>query len=398
MSVPRYTDPYLNALMDSHGMTLRCELWLPGKVAPEGRLSVRSGSVTCDRSGSVRRNVTLSIDPGNLADPVLGPLLNPYGSLVKIWRGVRYPNGAVAEAQIFTGRIDNINVNINDISLRCSDLAAMVIDSRFGTGYQVTNATTNVVDLVGTLITDALPGATYVQDITTPASALTLKVRNGTRWEQERSDALDQLATQVGAEWFADVGGVFHLRTLPATITANTPPVWIIDTGDSGVLVSNLVTSDRQNVFNEVWVEGTPIGGTKSAVGHWQDTNPASPTYYGGPYGKIPGFYSGQQLDPNDTNAANNLAAKLGQQSVSATASLSVSCVVNAKLNLGDPVTVYAPRFSIYGTYYIQSMEIPLTMDDAMTLTLNRAVVTAGTSWQWAPPRVPEGSTWQPGM
>lgn len=393
MSVPRYTDPYLNALMDSHGMTLRCELWLSGTNV--GRLSVQSGSVSCDRGSSVRRTATLSLDPGNVTDPVLGPKLNPYGSLIKIWRGIRYPNGVVAEAQIFTGRIDAITVNIKDVSVRCSDMAAMVVDSRFGKRYQVTNATTKVIDLVRTLITDAVPGATFYQDI---VPAPTLVVRNGTVWEQERSEALDQLATQVGGEWFADTAGDFHLRTLPATITASTVPAWIIDTGDSGVLVSNVVTSDRQNVFNEVWVEGTPIGGTQSAVGHWQDTNAASPTYFGGPYGKIPTWYTGQQLDPNDTIAADTLAAKLGQQSVSATSSLSVSCVVNAKLNLGDPVTVYAPRFGVNGTYYIQSMDIPLTMSDTMTLTLNRAIVVAGTSWEWAPPRIPEGSTWQPGM
>lgn len=393
MSVPRYTDPYLNALMDSHGMTLRCELWLSGAYV--GRLSVQSGSVSCDRGASVRRTANLSLDPNNLTDPVLGPALNPYGSLVKVWRGIRYPNGIVAEQQVFTGRIDTINVNIKDVSIRCSDLAAMVVDSRFGQAYRVSNSTTKVTDLVQTLIVDAVPGAGFAQDI---VPAPSIYVRNGTAWEQERSEALDQLATQVGGEWFADKTGVFHLRALPATITASTVPVWIIDTGDSGVLVSNVVTSDRQNVFNEIWVEGTAIGGTRSAQGHWQDTNATSPTRYGGPYGKIPGFYTGQQLDPNDTNAANVLAATLGQQSISVTSSLSVSCVVNAKLDLGDPVTVYAPRFGVNGTYYVQSIEIPLVVGDAMSLTLNRAIVVAGTSWDWAESRIPEGSTWQPAM
>lgn len=390
MSVPRYTDQFLNALMDSHGMTLRTELWFADALI--GRLDVASGSVTADRGSIVRRTCDIVINPQHLDDPLIATYLNPYGSVVKMWRGVRFPDGTMNEAPIFTGRIDSVDLALDGLSLRCSDLAAQIVDARFPKQYQVTNATTRMTDLIRNLILDAMPAADVSIDLTSTAL-----VRNGSTWEQERAEALDDLATQLGAEWFADMSGVFHLRWLPALITPTTPVEWIIDAGDSGVLIRNQVTQDRANVYNQVVVNGEAIGDVAGAFGEAHDTNPTSPTYWGGPYGKVPAIITGQTVSPNTTTGANALAKRLLAQYMSRTSSLSVTCVCNPKLQLGQVVRVFAPHLYTDGLYYVQSMSIPTTPDESMTITLNQTIEDQG-ELQAASLRVPEGAAWQPEM
>lgn len=407
----RYADPFLNALMDSHQISVRAELWYNGAFV--GTLAVNSGSVTGDRSASVRRTASLTIDPAALKDPAMGPRLNPFGSRVKIWRGVRHPGGAIDEVQVFVGRIDSVDVSFSGLTLRCADLAADVVDARFEreTGpVDLPGAPTTLVNCMKALITQVHPGISYVTTGVTDSA-----VNGATIWATERADALDSMATQLqpGCEWFIDMTGVAQIRPLPAVITSGTPAVWIIDSGDQGVLVDRTVTQDRVQVTNGVSVEGVPIGGVTPARGVWLNTTdygaaPDDPMYWGGPYGKVMAYYSGQQLNPlNTTQAAHDLAKALGLNSLAKSRSVSVTCVANPKLQLGSVVRIFSAQAEIDGMYFVQSLTLPLVPEQAMTLTCLGALQLGTTrnvkdsdsdsdGWRLADLRIPEGATWQP--
>jgi Domain of unknown function (DUF5047) len=404
--VARYADPFLNALMYSHRITIRAELWFNNVLI--GPLDVLSGSVTGDRAGSVRRTCSFVIDPSDLNNAAIANNLTPYGSRLKLFRGIRYSDGSVEEVQVFFGRLEAIDISLNGVTLRGADLAADVMDSRFLKTPMVPNglpgAPTTVLNTIKALISDVHAGITFNTTGVPPDRA----VQSDPGWSEERGDALDSLCTQYvdnnggGCEWYIDMMGIAHIHPLPAVITSGTQPAWIIDAGDLGVLVDRTTTQDRGKVFNGVVVVSEASGGITSATNAWIDSpdppynsNPNSPTKWGGPFGKVVAYYTGQQV--NSTQAAFNLAKQLVLNAVSGIKSVSVSCVPNPKLQLGAVVRVFSASAQIDGMYYVQSLELPLDPETPMTLTLNSALETTATvGWRYAELRIPEGAIWQP--
>lgn len=397
----RYPDPFRNALMTSHELYVRGELWAVGasKALP---VLFANGSVSADRNANVRRTAQLTVDP-NLAPSKVTDALTPYGSIIKLFRGLRYVDGTSEEYAIFYGRVEAIDDSLDGLTVRCSDRAADIVDARFGeqgryAAYTPPPPGVLCRDFAKTLITEVLP--TAVVHIATTSPATTTRAMF---WERERGDALNDLCTAMGAEWSADSAGEFWLAPLPAAIDDTTQPVWIVDSGDSGVVISRNHTMDRQGVFNEIFVTGEAIGGDHGAPGYWRDDpappyngDPNSPTRWGGPFGKVPGFYTGQAA--RSTDEANAVARRIGLQAISKTRSIQVTCVVNPMLRLGDVILVAGVTEGVNGMYYVQSMDIPLEPESPMSMVLSQSLGADASHSEFgyrpAAIRIPEGWQW----
>ena len=351
----RYDDPFLNALTYSHQSTARGEVYQLGvKVAD---LPLIEGSVSAERQSTVRRTFTGSFDP-RLAPTSLTDTVTPYGTEIKVWRGIRYPNSQVEEYPIFFGRIDNVRFSRFTCEVRASDRAANVTDARFEAPRQATKGMT-VVNQIKALITEAVPGAEVIDHtgatatITTPAT-----------WDRERAVALDNLAASIGAEWFAGADGKFHIDRTPSLSTA--PADWVLDAGASGVLVERTASLDRAQVYNAVVVNGEPPDGKPPVYAVARHMDATSPLRWGGPFGKVPRFFSTQFI--TTTQQASDTAVSMLADVISATQSLEVTCVPNPRLFGQDVVYIhgYSPAFD--GMYYIQSFTMPLGPEDAMTM------------------------------
>jgi hypothetical protein len=399
---PRYADRFLNALMDPHHIFVEAQLWYDDILVDT--LPLVSGSVSADRAGVVRRTATLALDPTVLANPTIAARLNPLGSIVKLWRGIRYPDNTAEYVQIFTGRIDVVETALNQVGLQCSDMASFVVDDRFFYPWQPYFENL-VVDEVQAAIEDINFLSVVIDDTSD------VIVGSGITYEEERAEAVSHLLKSIGLEWEADVDGVIHIKKLPAVIDDTTLPVWIIDSGDAGVLIDTTKSVDRQGVANIVTVTGEPEGGTEPAVGDWWDLDDTSPTYVYGPYGKVAVSFSGQTL--RTTQAAVDRAAEMGAQLKAKTDQVQVTCVPNPKLKLGDVVRVFSARRKLDKMYYVQSFEMPLDPETPMTMTLFQTLTEAGTvtvesgmlragspsemvRYGPSPLQVPEGSTWEP--
>lgn len=391
----RYADKFLNALMYSHQIWIRAELWYGQPAAWVAALNIANGSINGERSGSVRRTATITVDPGALKLPHF----EPYGARLKLFRGIVYPGGGVEEVQVFYGRIEAIESSLDGVTVRASDLAADIMDARFLVSPMspgaLPGAPTKILDAIKALILDVHPGIAFDTTGIKPESNIALAP--GTNWSQERGDALDSLCTQLqgGCEWFIDMNGVANIRPLPAVLPLGTAPVWVIDSGDEGVLIERSSTVDRQNVYNGAVVFGEAVGGDTGATNHWEDDRPGSLTHWDGPFGHSVQYYNGQQV--NTTQAALDLAKNMVLNSISAIRSLNVTCVANPKLQLGAVVRVFSARAEIDGVFYVQSLTLPMEPETAMTLTVNSALEASGTSYRDAELRIPEGAVWQPG-
>lgn len=353
----RYSDPFLNALMYPHQMTCRAELIWQGSII--ANIPVVSGSVTVDRQSTVRRTLDAELDP-TYAPKVITDRLTPYGSVIRVYRGIRWPNNDITENVVFLGRVDSVEFGRLSLRVRASDLGGFIADARFEKPYTATRNML-IIDQMKALITDAYAAATFTVNTTSTA-----RITTPATWDRERADALDNLAETIGCEWYASADGTFHIDPLPALSAASA--VWVIDTGDTGVTITRETALDRQAVYNAVVVNGEPPDGQAPAYGVARDANPASLTMWGGPFGKVPRFFSSQFIYTN-TQAQNTALSMLGD-AVTSTQSVNVGCVANPRLMSGQVVLIQdtlSPS-AWDGLYFINSMTLPLDPESAMSL------------------------------
>jgi hypothetical protein len=147
-----------------------------------------------------------------------------------------------------------------------------------------------VYTAISELLTDAYPGTLVYHD--TPA-ALTAEqeLTAGTDpWEAARS-----LAEDMGYELFFDRVGDCRLQKVPDP-AVTTSPHWEYREGANATLLAVSRQQSNAEVYNG-WVitgENPALGSPVRAV-VWDD-DPASPTYWLGPYGKVPGFYQSDKV------------------------------------------------------------------------------------------------------
>jgi hypothetical protein len=347
--------------MYPHQITVRGELiWNNVVIAA---VPIVDGSVSGDRQSVVRRTLNAEVDP-RMAPTSLQDQLTPYGAFIRVFRGIRYPNGFVQEYPVFSGRVDSVDFGREHSVVAASDLGAFVSDARFEKPYTATRNLT-IVDQMKAIITDAYAAATFTINassagkITTPAT-----------WDRERAEALDNLAGTISAEWYASADGTFHIDPIAALSVSQA--LWIVDAGDTGVAISHSTQLDRQAVYNAVVVNGEPPDGQVPAYGVARDTDPNSLTRWGGPFGKVPKFFSSQFITTNAQAQA--VAASMLVDAVSSSRAVSVTCVPNPRIRVGDVIYVTERLGSDWdGMYFVNSLTMPLGPDSVMSMVCKMA-------------------------
>lgn len=361
----RYPDRFRNTLMGSHAIAARAEVWYAGEKQAD--LSLSDGTISADRAGVVRRTFTGIVDPAQTPSTTTD-LLNPFGTVVKLWRGITYSDSTTEIYQVFTGRIDKVDIGLRRLSITCSDFGAQIADSDFERPYAIAR-NTPIVDAMETLIKQAMPNAVVNRDPLLPTGMLTsTKICDG-----RRSDALNDLGLTIGAEWWGGIDGQFYIAPLP-TIAPTSDPIWIINTGDEGVMVSRAHVMDRVNVYNSIVVRGEPPDGRRVSFGQQSITDVDDPLVYGGEFGKIPRVVVRQDIYTD--SQAQALAVKLYGTAQAAVRSVEIECVANPQLMLSNIIRVAGAGTAIDGLYFIQSFELPMTEKRSMRLTAQTALET----------------------
>ena len=91
--------------------------------------------------------------------------------------------------------------------------------------------------------------------------------------------------------------------------------VWTVDAGEGGVLLGSSETLDRSNVRNGVSVRGQPAADEPPIYALAVNDDPASPTRWGGPFGKVALISSSTTVTTQaqaDSTAASLLNLRLG--------------------------------------------------------------------------------------
>lgn len=302
---------FLTAVRGSHEVVSTVQLIQPGQtgVSFEGRfLAVEDGSVTLDATADVRASLDLTIvEPWPSGTTTFD--LAPYGTELTVTRGVVFGNGSVQRVPLGIYRIVTVEQESapkGTLRVTAQDRMSGIIEAKLLAAVSVgptatMGAIVNAFVLGGTLSGATIDGvyptgviqwlnADGTTDVVTPAVVLN---RDGVVVEQDRFSFLDDLITGLGKIWYFDYRGVLVIKPLPT----NTVPVFEVNAGAGGVLVSAHRVLTRDGIYNAVVASGESPDILAPPSGVAFDTTPGSPTLYGGPFGKVPFFYTNSTLD-----------------------------------------------------------------------------------------------------
>lgn len=324
---------FLSALRASHQAVVRVDAYTAGastRLAED--LPVSGGSVTADASSQVRRTLDLTVSDSALMPTSEGDVLSPHGTELYVLRGVQYPTGDTEWCPLGVFRVDDVKRGFADAPVQVSavDRAKAVADRKFEKPRQPTGSQ-NRVQWITTLAQEVWPGLAVTNSTgNTDAMPYPPPV-----WEHERWDAIEELATSIGAEVFFGSRGGLMIRPEP---TITDPVVWWVDTGASGVLVDGERVISRERTFNVVVATGEAAGPFAPARAVAEDTDPASPTRVTGPFGRVPTFYNSPLL--RTTTQASKAANGLLGRARALNRQLELSSIPNPALEPGDVIEV----------------------------------------------------------
>lgn len=354
------------ALRYSYSSACTVQVWYDGHLVDT--LPVVDGSVSIDRTASIRRQCTITI-----GDPSFVPLyadspIAPYGAELKIFVGVRFMDGSDEQVPLGVFRIQDVDWSEDQGSLptvKAFDRSKAIDDAKLLMPYDASGRSGKAVltYLVSSVIDADVLISDTLRDYTLPG---------GSVFDSDRWSAVQSIANGMGADVYFDVYGNCIVTPIPE-ITNNTEEssaVWVIDHGATGVLVSAQRTVSRTGVYNAVAAQGVSSNGEGSPpIGFAADTDVRSPTYWGpasalpyGPYEKTPFGQSVYRYTNNlltttqhcNTAARGQLANFLGLAK-----GLSFSCVPNPALDAGDIILVTYPSGG-QELHLIDKLDIPL--------------------------------------
>lgn len=326
------SDRFLKRLAESHQVATRVQLFLTtGQVID---IEHTGGSVSVDRAQAIRRSCTVTSADVSLIPRAPSDQLATYGARLRISRGVYYGDGTSELVPLGVFRLDNVDGDISEgpVTLQGKDLSAIVADDKFTEPY---TAAGTVVGAVTALIQRSIPAADVI--------SLIVDASIGSRAFDAEADpwaGAQEIATAAGAEVYANADGVFVIASLPELMT--TPPVWSIEAAEGGVYISGSRGTGSDGVHNGVLARGENTADNAPPVSYLAtDNDPNSPTYWGGPYGRRPLFYSSSTLT---TLAACTQAANLKLAAARApNASGDIKSLPNPALEPGDVLRLLHP-------------------------------------------------------
>lgn len=364
---------YRPALARPHQRATRVELWRAGvRINPatnqaanpgEGLVGYTTGSVRATLTSRVTRSLTMAMHedryPWRDADP-----FNPWGDELRVFSGVRFADGYVEDFPVFVGRIAKVSRPDNGtFQLEASDLAAEVAGAGFAKPLPA-GAGAAIISEFRRLVLGGLPGAKF------GVSDKFGDVPKGIIYDTDRGKALDDLAGAVGAFWYTDAAGNFVLRKIPWLQPA-VPLLTLVD-GPGGALTKAAPSRDRSGVYNSWTLVSESASGALPMYATEEDTNPASPIYVLGPFGRK--SRTERAVGVTDLGVLRSLARQYVARSRALAQSWTAEAVPDASLELGDVLTIQTVRGPagtvVQAVQVINGFTFPLTTTGKMPLDL----------------------------
>jgi hypothetical protein len=334
-------------LAHSHWAGTSVTLIWPDGSRPDSQVLATEGSVEQDWSAMVRRRGSLSLAVGwttttGQLRQVAEDMVSRGGRLL-LQRSVKLMDGREHWTPLGLLRVESSQAQIpaGKVSVDCMDLGAALADDRFLTPRSIP-AGPSRVQAIADLIAETIPGAALTVGAGVVDSAMPAAV-----WDEDRAGACHETARSLGAVLAADTAGGFRLD-LPSDAA-----VWTVDAG--GVLVSASMRAERDKTYNAVRASGESSE-AGAPVGFAYDDDPASPTRWGGPFGRRPRYYSSPLL--TTVAQCEAAAASILADSIGLTRSIEFDAIAHPGLEAGDVITLVSGDVS--EDHRVDTVKIPL--------------------------------------
>lgn len=351
---------FLAAVRGSHSAPVQAFVVAAGQTGtePDGiALDVIGGDVTLDANADVRSTAELIVPGEGMFPTAADDPLAPYGNEVFIRRGIGFGGGSVEWVSLGYFRMRNVGQDQapdGEIRITGQDRMGGIVRARLVNPRQF--ATTDTYGAVMTdLVQEVYPWAVIEWDDDTDADPIGRPLIA----EEDRFGFLDQLVTGLGKMWHWDYRGVLMIQEIPDSAE----PVWRVDSGANGVLVSLGREISDEGVYNALVVSGEALDTTDPARAVAYDNNPASPTYWEGDFGKVPRFYVSSFIT-TDAQAQITANAML-RSTLGVPYNVDFRSIVNPALEPWDPITVRLRNRS--ETHVVSRLVVPLSASSAMT-------------------------------
>lgn len=361
---------------DSYQLVSRVEVLSPAGAVlldsdnPATPLTVVGGSIDVDGSASLRRRIgdlAVADTTGALvpttASAYFSPIANnqlrlSVGLLVDgakeyVQQGVYHLEGAATE-----DRPEGLTITLSAYDLgrryaRAKRVTPKVFDA---------SSSTTIVSAITQLLVDAVPGSVLYGEnpgYLTPSQVIDT---GADPWEAARA-----LADSMGHELFVNRLGQLWLQRIPDPNDPNLTVNWTYQEGAPGVRTALLGVAREQSnedVFNGIIVTGeNPSNASPVRVVAW-DTDPASPTYYLGPYGMVPDFWQSDKVRTVDQATA--AAAGRLNRTKALTEQATFTVMPNPAMEPGDGTKVIRAKSGFpasgpgSGALIVDSFRLPL--------------------------------------
>lgn len=356
------SDAFLSSVRGSQVLAVRVRAVEPGQTGtdPAGvDIGVQAGDVRLDATADIHATLDLATDGTGWETRPGAHILQPYGTELHVSRGTLVGDEIeYASLGYFRiNRADQEKPPDGPLRIDAADRMVAIIEGKLEAPRQF-KANASISSVFDTLVREVLPQA--VIEFDDPAMAAQALGRPQII-DQDRFEFLRRLAHSYGKVMRFDHRGILTIAS-PPSITA---PVFDVTSGDGGVLVESTRSLDREGVFNGVVYEGEAAGTDAPPVRAFVwDANPESPTYYHGPFGKVPEFYSSSFVI---TKAQAADAARVALARVLGLPHYAdLTAVPNPALEPFDPIRVRYADHSSVEVHIIDQLTIPLTADQPM--------------------------------
>jgi hypothetical protein len=327
-----------------------------------------TGGATCDSTAAVRRRLEATIvDTDGALVPAFATDLfsNESGNVIVPRRGILYPDGTSETSRL--GHFDIAQSEADDspdaltLKLTGYDQSRALQRAKLTAPYYVQEAQ-NFADAIQQFIVFCIGNRNPIfrfegTSFVTPFLTLS-----------EQADPLaeaQKMATAIGMELFLDVDGAWMLRTVPDPAVASV--CWTYAEGTGATLLDATNTSSNERVYNGQIVVGDSSSGYAPARAEVWDTDPASPTYYLGNYGKVPMFTQDNRV--LDDAQALAEATALFRQYKGFARIVTFDTIPNAAHDFLDVIRVRRARSRLDDTFMLDSWTVPLSPTEKMPVT-----------------------------
>lgn len=387
--MPRASDRFLAALALSHEVISYVDVTSPSNQTV--RLETVDGNITVDRTVEYRRGGTVNcIDStGTLTVQGAEGILTPLGTEVRPYRGIVYEDGTTEVYALGVFRISQATVSetvgtadgsygvgsgggapaAGSIPTGCVQIAISMYDRSRKVARDLFTATysiaagTNALTAIKAILARSFPDLTYDAVGTTLTVPSTLVYAIG----DDPWAACQDLATSMGCEVYFDVDGDVVIAPPPDINSLGAAAMTYVEGDGCSMTGLDAVYTDSPGYNGVIVIGQSPANTTAPVIGVAWDTEPSSPTYWLGPYGKVPQIVNDSTITTQadaQASATNLLNGQLGFS-----AQISVTAYVNPALEAGDVIAVQRLALGVDGFYSLDTLNVPLINTETQALS-----------------------------